>query len=393
MGDANQQQLQQNLLVNQVAQQAAQQQAEQVVAAQQQAEQVAAQQAEYIRQVAAAVRALNEHEGNPAQNAEIVEQRNRRRLLDKLFLKRGERRVKNHRHPDAMGTDNDDVISSEDSDNDNSDEEFLTAGKTRGAGKYRATDLFTTVAPVERILAHLAPQSFKKLLRRNPEPKDGVLKTPVIDEVFHDDFSKSAKEADKVLADAQRGIYNTLRPIAILLHALEPSNDSDDLFSSQLIHPDVAAAMVEKLQDAVRIGFHEAERLRIRRRTDLAKAAEWPPALVTACKTLESSSEYDGDLFGETFHERFHSEAKHAKHRNALKQSNKPSAGTKNSNSGFRGERKPGSGNFSGGGGSGSGSSRPDFRKNPTSRARTSSRPNSYRTNNNGTSDRTSKST
>src|SRR5262249_1427194 len=161
------------------------------------------------------------------------------------------------------------------------------------AGRYKATNLFDSVAPKERITAHLAPQSFRKLLKRNPEPREGRLKTPAIDENFYDDFSKSAREADKILPDAQRGIYNNLRPIAILLHALEPRENGNDLFSSQLVHPDAATALVEKLQDAVRIGFHEAERLRVRRRTDLAKSANWPSTLTTACKTYESSSEYD----------------------------------------------------------------------------------------------------
>jgi hypothetical protein len=64
--------------------------------------------------------------------------------------------------------------------------------------------------------------------------------------------------------------------------------------------------MVEKLQDALHIGFHEAEKLRIRLRTDLAKSASWSASLTTICKTIESGSNYDEDLFGTEFGQRYY---------------------------------------------------------------------------------------
>ncbi|RUS21328.1 LOW QUALITY PROTEIN: hypothetical protein BC937DRAFT_93020 [Endogone sp. FLAS-F59071] len=159
-------------------------------------------------------------------------------------------------------------------DSDNPDDEFIIGTRIRtlpcnGVRHFHYPRITNPYPP--------GTSEFQKTPPKKPEPRGGILKSSAIDEAFHDDFSKITKEADKILADAQRGIYNTLRLVVILLHALEPQNNGDDVFQNQLIKPDLAAAMVEKLQDALRIGFHEAEHIRIRRRSDLVKAANCPP--------------------------------------------------------------------------------------------------------------------
>src|SRR5262249_15441492 len=128
-----------------------------------------------------------------------------------------------------------------------------------------------------------------------------------------------------ILADAQREIYNTLRPVGLILHALEGRRleDAETECGASLIDPELRDGIVEKCQDAFRIGFHAAESLRLRRRLDLAKAAGWNAALVAACKSTDSGSEFDGDLFGPKFRERFHIEAKHNRDRLANKETTK----------------------------------------------------------------------
>src|SRR4051794_27405252 len=101
-----------------------------------------ANQAEYIRQVAIAVKELQDRDrqATGGANASTVAERDLNQLRDIFSPKknRKENKRQNHPAPDERG---------EDSGGSASGEEFIPANSPRGVGHYHATNAFFTAAP------------------------------------------------------------------------------------------------------------------------------------------------------------------------------------------------------------------------------------------------------
>jgi hypothetical protein len=139
--------------------------------------QAAAERAEFIRQVTEAVAVnLRPTQPDPTVNA----QHELQRTIDTLFLRKPRHSSDN---ATSQAAEDGDAMDGE-VDDDASDDEFLIATKVRAAGRYTAPPTITDIIPRERINIHLTNASFKKLFRHNPEPRNGIFRSPVIDEEF-----------------------------------------------------------------------------------------------------------------------------------------------------------------------------------------------------------------
>ena len=218
---------------------------------------------------------------------------------------------------------------------DDESSEIVGFSEARNQGAWELSTSGEKLVSKRRLDKYLTKKSYGKLLKRNPEPKGGFLKTQKIDAAFVNSFSKEAEKIDKDAADCQRGILNGTRPLLAILKVLDGLEEKD--LQGEFIEKQLAKKIRTKISDAIQILNHEAERTRVQRRKVLAQSAKWPQRLVDICDKIDNEDE--GELFGQEFRAQLHEEAKIAKYSEQLRSGQTNRDRTKAAGSGSRGQR------------------------------------------------------
>ncbi|KAL1917684.1 uncharacterized protein VTP21DRAFT_3518 [Calcarisporiella thermophila] len=218
---------------------------------------------------------------------------NNEQALEQIFDRLAQLERRYERRQDRNAQQYEDESENSHSDNDpeeeaEEEEKLVSAIEAREAGAYDLQESVKHLFPEDSTLSLLSSRSAKRLFHKYPTPRGGYLQSPRLESFRQHRIPKQTLLLDVYLAEIQKDILGLARPLLLFLNKMDADQGKID-------PKDLAVT----LEDTIYLTLHTAAKVKVERRSRIAKEAKLPQGMARDAKFVRSSSK--DSLFGEGF--------------------------------------------------------------------------------------------